>query len=423
MGEHLIKMPDIGEGITEAELGEWSVKIGDTVREDDILCTVITDKAAVEIPCPVDGKVLWLGAEAGEVLAVGSGMIRLQVEGETNVEKEGAATETAPPVVETTASNEVEPPQQPVNPPPTLAPVAEAPAQATAIKKPMASPSVRRRAVEAGIDLHRVHGSGPASRIEHQDLDAFIDGSASKTNTAQGLTPNTHVEEIKVIGVRRMIAQKMQESKRHIPHFGYAEEVDVSELEALRRKLNTNRKEDQAKLTLLPFLIRAIIRALVEFPQMSSRYDDDAGIVSRFGAAHIGIATQTATGLVVPVLRHAEAMDIWTTAKEIKRIAEAARNGKASREELTGSTLTITSLGAIGGISVSPIINYPEVAIIGVNKMVKRPIWQDGGFVPRDMMNLSSAFDHRIIDGWDAACFIQHIKASLENPALLFMDN
>jgi 2-oxoisovalerate dehydrogenase E2 component (dihydrolipoyl transacylase) len=287
-------------------------------------------------------------------------------------------------------------------------------------EKPIAAPAVRQRARELGIDLRLVAGNGPAGRITHADLDAHVEGAGRVAASTQA-APRTAVEEIKVIGLRRKIAEAMQRTKQRIPHFAYVEELDVTELEALRVHLNDTRRPDQPKLTLLPFLLRALVQVLPRFPQVNATYDDEAGVVRRYAAVHCGIATQTPNGLVVPVLRHAETLDVWQLATEIRRLAEAARSGKATREELSGSSITITSLGALGGIVSTPVINAPEVAIVGVNKLVERAVFRSGAVVPRLTMNLSSSFDHRIVDGFDAAQFIQAVKQQLEHPATLFM--
>jgi 2-oxoisovalerate dehydrogenase E2 component (dihydrolipoyl transacylase) len=293
-------------------------------------------------------------------------------------------------------------------------------------EKPLASPAVRLRAREAGIDLRQVPGSGPAGRIGHDDLDAFI-ARGPQAGKVSGLARNDKVDEIKVVGLRRKIAEKMQLAKARIPHITYVEEVDVTALEELRAGLNKQKPAggvgtERPKLTLLPFLMRAMVRAIAEQPQLNALYDDDAGIIRQYGGVHIGIAAQTANGLVVPVVKHAEALDLWESGAELNRLAEAAKSGTATREELSGSTITITSLGAMGGVVTTPVINYPEVAIIGVNKMMVRPMWDGSQFVPRKMMNLSSSFDHRVIDGWDAAVFVQRIKALLETPAMIFVE-
>jgi 2-oxoisovalerate dehydrogenase E2 component (dihydrolipoyl transacylase) len=289
-------------------------------------------------------------------------------------------------------------------------------------RKPLASPAVRRRAQDMGIDLRQVHGTGPAGRITHGDIEQFLAGG-SQTAAPAGLARKTATEEIKMAGMRRRIAEKMSLSATRIPHITYVEEVDVSDLEDLRETMNKSRKGDQPKLTILPFLMRAMVKTLGEQPAINATFDDGAGIITRHSAVHIGIATQTPAGLTVPVVKHAEARGVWDCAMEVARLAEAARNGSAQRDELSGSTITITSLGALGGIVTTPVINHPEVAIVGVNKMVIRPVWDGNQFVPRKMMNLSSSFDHRIVDGWDAAIFVQRIKALLETPALIFIES
>lgn len=426
MGLHVIKMPDIGEGIAEVELVEWHVAAGDAVAVDQTLADVMTDKATVEIPSPVKGRVVALGGKVGDVLAVGSELIRLEVEGVGNLAADPGAQRRAPasqPAVEAPAA----PPPAPVAAPPAPARVAPAVAPPPATRrapgeKPLASPAVRRRALELGIELAYVAGSGPAGRIRHEDLDAFLARGTLPAAAPARLPERTAEEAVQVIGLRRRIAQKMQEAKRRIPHFTYVEEVDVTELEALRAKLNERWGAARGRLTFLPFLMRAITAAVPEFPQVNARFDDDAGVVTRFAAVHVGIATQTDGGLMVPVVRHAEARDLWGNAAEVARLADAARSGKATRDELGGSTITITSLGPLGGIVTTPVINHPEVAIVGVNRIVARPMVRDGAIVVRQMMNLSSSFDHRVVDGADAARFVQALRGLLECPALLFVE-
>ena len=288
-------------------------------------------------------------------------------------------------------------------------------------ERPVAAPAVRLRAREAGVDLRQVSGSGPAGRITHEDLDAFL-AAGPQAAGAPGLARDSSVTEIKVVGLRRRIAEKMSLAKSRIPHITYVEEVDVGAVEELRAALNKGKRADQPKLTLLPFLMRAMVKAIAEQPAINALFDDEAGVIHQHGGVHIGIATQTSSGLVVPVVRHAEARDIWACGAELNRLAEVARAGTATREELSGSTITITSLGAIGGIVTTPVINYPEVAIVGVNKIMARPVWDGTQFIPRKMMNLSSSFDHRVVDGWDAAVFIQRVKALLETPAMIFVE-
>jgi 2-oxoisovalerate dehydrogenase E2 component (dihydrolipoyl transacylase) len=431
MGIHSITMPDIGEGIAEVELVAWRVQPGDKVSEDQILVDVMTDKATVEIPSPVVGTVLALGGEVGQVLAVGAELIRIEVEGAGNI-KSAVPAKAAPPVAATVAAAPPQPEPKAVfekPPAPQAAPVAKEASRALrqAGDKPIASPAVRRRAWEAGIDLQYVAGSGAAGRILQEDLDAYAAGKASHSSGASASAAPRYTERhdetaVPVIGLRRKIAQKMQESKRRIPHFTYVEEIDVTELQALRVQLNTRWGAERGRLTLLPLLMRAVVLALRDFPQINARFDDDAGVVTRYGAVHLGIATQTEAGLMVPVVRHAEARDLWGNAAELTRLAEAVRSGKALRDELSGSTITITSLGALGGIVSTPVINAPEVAIVGVNRIVERPMIRGGAVVARQMMNLSSSFDHRVVDGMHAAEFVQSLRGLLECPATLFVD-
>ncbi|MDB5550575.1 MAG: bkdB [Rhizobium sp.] len=422
MAEYVITMPDVGEGVAEAELVEWHVKPGDPVREDMILAAVMTDKATVEIPSPVAGTVLWLAGEIGDTIAVKAPLVRIQVAGEGDVEDPVVA-----PVEEANAEERLlvaEPKAvEPVKQPRPAERVALAKASAAGEnRKPLASPAVRRRAQDTGVDLRQVHGTGPAGRITHDDIEQFLAGGSQKAAPA-GLVRKTATEEIKMAGMRRRIAEKMSLSASRIPHITYVEEVDVSDLEDLRETMNKSRKPDQPKLTILPFLMRALVKTLGEQPAINATFDDEAGIITRYSAVHIGIATQTPAGLTVPVVKHVEARGVWDCATEVARLAEAARNGSAQRDELSGSTITITSLGALGGIVTTPVINHPEVAIVGVNKMVVRPVWDGNQFIPRKMMNLSSSFDHRVVDGWDAAIFIQRIKALLETPALIFIES
>ena len=440
MGIYVIRVPDIGEGIAEVELVAWHVALGESVKEDQPVADVMTDKASVEIPCHVHGKVIALGAAVGQMISVGAELIRLEVEGEGNLKDDAAPAqataqatqiEAAPAekskqsdtkASENIAISAAQAPKQasaPTARPAARAPVAQARKEG---ERPLASPSVRRRALDMGVDLRLVHGSGPAGQISHADLEAFAAGQGPVVGGNPQYVERHGEEVIPVIGLRRKIAQKMQEAKRRIPHFSYVEEVDVTELEQLRQQLNKIHGATRGKLTLLPFLARAMVLALRQFPQINARYDDDAGVVTRYEAVHLGIAAQTDGGLMVPVLRHAESLDLWASAAGIARVAEGAKTGKLGREELTGSTITLTSLGALGGIVSTPVINHPEVAIVGVNRMVERPMLKNGQVVARQLMNLSSSFDHRVVDGMDAAQFIQAIRALLETPALLFVD-
>lgn len=426
MGQHVIRMPDIGEGIAEVELVEWRVAVGDVVTEDQVLVDVMTDKATVEIPSPLAGTVLALGGKAGDVLAVQAELIRLEVAGEGNAKAVAAAplVTAAAHVAQKSAGPAAAQTPAPKKAASSIPPTAVAPARAPD-EKPIASPAVRRRAWDLGIELRFVHGSGPAGRVMHEDLDTYAATCGQPTGQNSGRTryAERHSEdEIAIVGLRRKIALKMQEAKRRIPHFSYVEEIDVTELEALRARLNVKFAVERGKLTLLPFIARAVVLSVRDFPQMNAHYDDDNSVVTRFGAVHLGVAAQTAAGLMVPVLQHAETKDVWGLAAEIARLAEAARTHQATRDELMGSTITLSSLGALGGIVTTPVINLPEVAIIGVNRVVERPVMVKGAVVARLMMNLSSSFDHRVVDGMDAAQFIQAVRGLLESPALLWLE-
>ena len=448
MGIHVIKMPDIGEGIAEVELVEWHVQVGDAVAEDQNLVDVMTDKATVEIPSPVAGTVLALGGVVGQVIAVGAEVIRIEVQGAGNLKAEPAGA--APPAAAPTRPQAADPAAAAAVASPvaasarSAAPPAEAPAGAVPPPapdtrrakapvalvrapgdKPVASPAVRRRAWDLGIELQFVPGTGTAGRITDEDLQAYATRAAHSQPAGgvdQRYAQRLDEETVPVIGLRRKIAQKMQDAKRRIPHFTYVEEVDMTELEVLRARLNAQHGAARARLTVLPFLVRAVVLAVRAHPEVNARYDDEAAVVTRFGAVHLGIATQTGGGLMVPVLRHAETLDLWACAAEVSRLAAAARSGKATRGELGGSTITITSLGALGGIVSTPVINHPEVAIVGINRMVERPMMRDGAVVARQMMNLSSSFDHRVVDGMHAAEFVQLVRGYLECPATLFVE-
>ncbi len=483
MAERAVRLPDVGEGVAEAELVEWLVKVGDHVREDQSLVIVMTDKASVEVPSPVAGEVLWLAAEPGESVAVGSDLVRLKVEGEGAGDGEGAAAaapaagERAGPargggdaVAQTQAPTQAraqaqaqaptqardamraadadaratvgeaaarasvgEAGAQPAAPGATAERTAGAPGArlrpgASPVlprargEKPIASPAVRARAREAGVDLRRVAGSGPAGRITHEDLDRLFEQGTQAPAAAGAMpAPDQSVEDIKIVGLRRRIAEKMRVAHERIADMTYVEELDATDLESLRAKLNESQRDDRPRLTLLPFLMRAIAIAVAGQPRMNAHFDDENGVLRRYGGVHVGIAAQTAGGLVVPVVRHVEARDLWSCAAELARVTDAAKGGTATREELTGSTITITSLGALGGIVTTPVINHPEVAIVGVNRIAVRPMWNGTSFVPRRTMNLSCSFDHRVVDGWDAAVFVHRIKALLETPAMLFV--
>lgn len=447
MAEYKYKLPDVGEGVVEAEIVEWHIKEGDSVTEDQHILDVMTDKATVEIPCAVNGVVKKIVGAPGDVLPVGTEILVIEIDGTPPTEDEAPAPEVkeeakAPEKAEAPASSfetaSSKPPQDEGRDA-KKAPHAEersvskhegratAPAR-SAGERALASPAVRKRALDADIDLAAVPGTGPAGRITHADLDDFIAAGGRLVSKVGGSAsgpsrvPRMGVKEEKVIGLRRKIAQNMAAAKRTIPHITYVDEIDLTALEDLRAHLNANRKDGQPKLTLIPFLVAAMTRALPQFPQANAHFDTEESVLTKYEGVHCGIATATPNGLMVPVIRHAEALDLWQIADEVKRLADACRDGKATKEELSGSTITITSLGAIGGLVSTPVINLPETAIIGVNKMQVLPRYDDGGrLVPRKIMNLSSSFDHRIVDGYEAALLVQAIKGYLENPATLFM--
>ncbi|MGF1598818.1 MAG: dihydrolipoamide acetyltransferase family protein [Acidimicrobiales bacterium] len=464
---HVITVPDVGEGITEVELVSWSVAVGDTVKRNQILAEVMTDKANVEIPSPADGVIAGLNGEVGAKLAVGSPLVELDlgdgaapppspggvpgpvavgtgVTTSADVAAGDAAGVTAPAPALVVApapgpsrgGGVVAPPVPAARSMTTTAAGARSSSAAARTgpprpegQRPVASPAVRHRAREAGLDLRRVPGTGPAGRITHDDLDAYLRAGPGSGAAVGRPGPDITVAEEPIVGVRRLIAERMVASTTSIPHITYVEEVDVTALEDLRADLNAESaavgSDDgpaRPRLTLLPFLVRALVVTLPAFPRLNAHVDDDRGMITTFGGVHVGIATQTDNGLVVPVIRHAESQGLWTLAATLDDRATAARQGRAAPGELSGSTITITSLGALGGVVTTPVINKPEVAIVGVNKIAIRPVWRDGSFVPRQMMNLSSSFDHRIIDGWVAASFVQALRRCLEQPARLFLD-
>ena len=418
MGKHVFKLPDIGEGVVEGEVVQWHVAAGDEVTEDDPIVDVMTDKATVTIPSPITGVVSSLSGDVGEMVAVGSALVEFDSDAAAvSISEPGPSVESE---AEPEPSSEPEPAPAPepvpLAPEPSAAPVASS-------GKVLASPAIRRRAREAGVDLPQVRGSGPAGRVRHADLDAYIaaDGAVSGAAPSAYSTKRTGVTEVKVVGLRRKIAEQMTISKRTIPHFSYFEEADVTELETLRQMLNASRDESQPKLTYLPFIMLALSKIMPDHPECNAHYDDQGEVVSRHDAVHIGIATQTERGLYVPVVKHVEAMDAWQAAAELQRVAGAARGGTASLDDLTGSTFTITSLGRDGGLGATPIINHPEVAILGIHKARDMPVAKDGQVVVRRIMNLSSSFDHRVVDGADGAALVQHLRRMLEHPALIFM--
>jgi 2-oxoisovalerate dehydrogenase E2 component (dihydrolipoyl transacylase) len=481
MAQFVFKLPDVGEGTAEAEIVAWHVRVGDVVKEDAPLVDVMTDKATVEMTSPVAGRIVSIHGEPGDMAPVGGpiavfevageesspasggGAERSEAEGQVRKPNGGIASKSPEADGLTATPAKVDPPQAPPAAKPKLKapagatwseaelqaamqggaravpsaamPAASAPKPSQAVANPaprdasvrewahaQASPAVRARAQKLGLDLSQIRGSGPDGRITHEDLDAVLVPATGMRSTGPALAQRNGIEPVKVIGLRRKIAEKMQDAKRRIPHFAYVEECDLTELEDFRQHLNATKRSDQPKLTLLPFLMRALVLCLPDFPQINARYDDDNGVVYRHENVDIGIATQTDNGLIVPVVRHAEARDLWDSAIEVSRLANAVRNNTATKDELSGSTITITSLGALGGIVTTPVINHPEVAIIGVNKLVERPAVKNGAIVIRKMMNLSSSFDHRVVDGYDAAAFIQRVKGMLEHPAAMFVE-
>ena len=416
MGNFVFKLPDIGEGVVEGEVVQWHVSVGDSVSEDDPIVDVMTDKATVTIPSPVSGVISSLSGDVGDMIAVGSSLMEIDSEGE------GAG----PAAEDTEVQEPVPDPDPPKAPEPAPAPKAPEPAPSESLSQTgrvLASPAVRKRARENDVDLSNVRGSGPAGRIRHADLDAFIaaGGAVSGAPPMAYSLKRTEVTPVKVVGLRRKISEQMSLSKSRIPHFSYFEEVDITELENLRQILNSTRDETQPKLTYLPFIMIALAKIMPDHPECNAHFDDEAGVVNRNAAVNLGIATQTDRGLYVPVVKHVESMDIWKTASEMQRVSGSARDGSASLDELTGSTFTITSLGREGGLGATPIINHPEVAILGVHKAREMPVARNGAVLIRRIMNLSSAFDHRVVDGADGASLIQHLKRMLENPALIFM--
>ena len=420
MGKVIFKLPDLGEGVVEAEIIEWHIKVGDLVEEDQTLVDVMTDKATVEIPAPLNGKILTINGEPGDIVTVGSEFIVFEATGDASIEE--APAPVAAPVAPAAPDNVVQ--MTPAKPAAPAAPVAPAAASVAAAVSSggllLTSPSIRRRAAESGVDLAAVAGTGPSGRIMLEDFEGFLAGG-NRAAAVQGKVQLTGTTEIKLIGLRRKIAEKMAISARTIPHFTYVEELDITEVEALRQHLNKTRSADQPKLTLLPFLMQALVKVIKDFPTVNSTFDEESGIITQYEGVHIGIAAQTDDGLKVPVVKHSEALDIWQCAAEVARVSEAAKNNTAKMNELTGSSITITSLGALGGVVSTPVINHPEVGIIGVNKMQERLVMVDGQVTTRLMMNLSSSFDHRIVDGYVAAQMIQAMKALIEHPATIFI--
>ncbi len=431
MARYSFRLPDIGEGIAEAEIVAWHVRVGDRIEEDAQLADMMTDKATVEMESPVSGTVVEIAGEVGDLIAIGSTLAVIETDGEVDEVRDEDAQEVAAqtPGAEEVSEAEVakaapepvraEPAEKPAQAPRETDTVAPSPKSAGQEKPVLASPAVRARARDLGIDLSQVHSEG--ERIRHSDLDAFLRYNSGEGYHAPGASRARADEPVKVIGMRRKIAENMAASKRAIPHFTYVEEMDVTALEEMRADLNANRGQ-RPKLTMLPFLIVAICRTIPQFPMINARYDDEAGVVTRHGAVHLGMATQTDAGLMVPVIRDAQDKNVWQLAAEISRLAEAARSGKVRPAELTGGTLTVTSLGPLGGIATTPVINRPEVAIIGPNKIVERPVFDGDDIRRAKLMNLSISCDHRVVDGWDAASYVQALKKLIETPVLLFAE-
>ena len=420
MARFTFNLPDIGEGIAEAEIVAWHVKVGDQISEDQPLADMMTDKATVEMESPVAGIVTRVAGEAGDVIAIGSMLVEIETASDVSDVSHEVQDKIEEPVVIATVADEVPQAPEPVAAP--VQPVAEKPLETVVSAHRdavTASPAVRARAKDLGVDLTDVKTAG--GHVRHADLDAYLNYGSGQGYRPPHSSAKRDDEAIKVIGMRRRIADNMAASKRHIPHFTYVDEIDVTAIEAMRADLNDNRGT-KPKLTLLPMLIVAICKTIPQFPMLNARFDDEAGVVTRHGSVHLGMATQTPAGLMVPVIRDAQDMNIWQLASEISRLADAARNGTAKSEELSGSTLTITSLGPLGGIATTPVINRPEVAIIGPNKIVERPMFVGDNIEARKLMNLSISCDHRVVDGWDAASYVQALKRLIETPVLLFAD-
>ncbi len=423
MSEYIFKLPDLGEGTVESEIGEWFIEVGQRVNEEDVVGTMMTDKAAVELSSPVTGKVVKLAGEPGDIVAVGAALVVFETEGDVGAAsgrdsgRDGPPTKDTPPTEHAEAVGAASGRDSGRDGPPTQ----DAPHTNGSQKRVVTSPAIRRRAKEAGVDLSDVPGTGPGGRILRKDFDLFLKQRATGVVPTRAAELPGKPKEIKVIGVRRVIAERMSAAKREIPHFAYVEEIDITELESLRQHLNGKLNDNSRRLTLLPFLASALIVALRDYPQCNVTYDKERNVLKQHEAVHIGVATQTSEGLKVPVVEHAQARTLHDLAAEMRRVAEAARDKSAKKSELSGSTITITSLGKLGGIASTPVINSPEVAIIGVNRAVERPVVVNGQVTVRLMMNLSSSFDHRFVDGYDAAAMIQRIKEMLEHPATIFM--
>jgi len=437
MSKYIFNLPDIGEGIAEAEIVKWHIKVGDVVAEDDQLADVMTDKATVEMEAPVSGTITAIAGEEGDILSIGSMLVEIEVEGDVDLEEleeleasDGNSDKPEPAAEKSVQDTEIKEEKPKESAPSEVQKESEvSPATDTekmeakpsdeGRQKVLATPAVRKRAADLGVDLSQVKAQG--DHIRHSDLDAYLNYGSGQGYRPSGGSQKRADEAIKVIGMRRKIAQNMAESKRNIPHFSYVDEIDMTEIEDMRADLNSNRG-NRPKLTILPLIIAAICKSLPDFPMLNATFDDEAGVVTRHGAVHLGMATQTDQGLMVPVLKNAQDMNIWQLASEISRLSASARDGSAKAADLSGSTLTLTSLGPLGGIATTPVINRPEVAIIGPNKIVERPVIIDGEIHARKLMNLSISCDHRVVDGYDAASYVQALKHFLETPVLLFAE-
>lgn len=422
MAKFVFNLPDIGEGIAEAEIVAWHVKVGDAISEDQPIADMMTDKATVEMESPVSGVVTKVAGVEGDVIAIGSMLVEIEILSDVGDVSQNALVAAAKPAEIATVADELPQAPEPVAAP-VVAKVEQPKAAENKASQPhatvTASPAVRARAKDLGIDLSDVKTAG--GHVRHADLDAYLSYGSGQGYYSPGASAKRDDEAIRVIGMRRRIADNMAASKRHIPHFTYVEEIDVTAIEAMRADLNDNRGA-KPKLTMLPMLIVAICKTIPQFPMINARFDDEAGIVTRHGSVHLGMATQTDAGLMVPVIRDAQDRNVWQLATEISRLADAARSGSAKSDELSGSTLTVTSLGPLGGIATTPVINRPEVAIIGPNKIVERPMFVGDAIEARKLMNLSISCDHRVVDGWDAASYVQALKKLIETPVLLFAD-
>lgn len=418
MARKAFKLPDIGEGVVEGEVVTWHVEVGASVSEDDSIVDIMTDKSTVTIPSPYSGVIVALHGEVGDMVAVGAVLVEFESEGEVDDSPpapEEPGVEEAPDGVETPALPVRKPEAPPAITPPPVAKVPITPSGPV-----LASPAVRRRARESGVDLGALKGTGPGGRVQQSDLDAYLATGGSSSSAPKQVSRNG-TTEIKVVGLRRKIAEQMVRSKRAIPHFSYFEEIDITELEALRQLLNSSRGEEQPKLTYLPFIMMALSKAFIRHEKCNAIYDEESGVVIQHEAVNLGIATQTDKGLFVPVVKHAESMDVWQAASEMQRVTGSARDGSATLEDLTGSTFTITSLGREGGLGATPIINHPEVGILGIHKARDMPVVRGGSIEIRRIMNVSSSWDHRVVDGADGAALVQDLKRMIEHPSLIFM--